>query len=156
LSARTANPAFVSNRRDTGPLPREGSALALLPATELPGDTVGLMSENEAAAHALVRALAASDVAANASGAGVHWKVEIVPRASRSLIVHCFWYERTLSGLLLGTNPSNARSRLQRTPEPREGVEYFVIARRTVLELPTGGPTTCPPSSRALARGLPV
>jgi hypothetical protein len=61
LSAETANPAFVLNRPDTGPLPRDGSTLALLLATELPGDTVGPMSENEAAAHELVRALAGSD-----------------------------------------------------------------------------------------------
>ncbi len=86
------------------------------------------MRENEAAAHELVRALDAVGVGARVSGGGVHWQVNVAALASRTLIVHCFWYEPATSGLtlVLGMNPSNARSRLGPAFPRGEGVEYLV------------------------------
>jgi hypothetical protein len=88
------------------------------------------MRQDEAAAHQLVDGLSRAGIDARVIGEGVHWRVEVVPAGSRTLIVHCFWYERQSSGLVLGMglNPSNARSRLRamRAPPP-EGAQYLAI-----------------------------
>jgi len=84
------------------------------------------MIENEAAAHELVTRLSTVGIDARVSGGGVHWQVDIGPVASRTLRVHCFWYERERSGLVLGMNPGNSRSRLRVTLPPYEGPEYLV------------------------------
>jgi hypothetical protein len=90
---------------------------------------VGLgMKENERAAHDLVLKLGAAGIDAHVSGAGVHWQVDIGRPEGRALLVHCFWYERAISGLILGMNPANARSRLQPARTPYEGPEYLVIS----------------------------
>lgn len=73
--------------------------------------------------------LSTAGIRARASGGGVHWHVDIEPEAPRSLRVHCFWYERAIAALMLGMNPSNARSALRTPPAPYEGPEYFVIVR---------------------------
>jgi hypothetical protein len=96
------------------------------------------MRENEATAHQLAGALHAVGVDARVSGEGVHWKVDVAPQASRSLVVHCFWYERVMSGLFIGMNPANGRSRLRRAALPREGADYLVIAFETGLRVADG------------------
>jgi len=85
------------------------------------------MDEHEALANALVAQLSTAGVAVRATGAGVHWHVDIGPVASRTLRVHCFWYERRIPELMLGMNPANARSRLRASRPPYEGPEYLVI-----------------------------
>lgn len=85
------------------------------------------MVPNESAAHELVVQLIAAGIAARVTGGGVHWQVDAGPAASRTMRVHCFWYERASSGLFLGMNPSNARSRLHGARLPYEGPEYLVI-----------------------------
>lgn len=85
------------------------------------------MRENEAAAHALVARLSSVGVNARVTGAGANCQVEVAQVASRSLRVHCFWYERGIAGLLLGMNPANSRSRLRSSRVPYEGPEYLVI-----------------------------
>jgi hypothetical protein len=85
--------------------------------------------KNEAAAHALVVALKVAGIEARAIGGGVHWQVEIASTTSRTLLIHCFWYERALSGLFLGMNPANSRSMLKSAQVPREGPEYLVVVK---------------------------
>jgi hypothetical protein len=97
-----------------------------------------MTTNEELSAHGLARTLSAAGIAARATGEGVHWKVEVVPHATRSLVVHCFWYERSMSGLLLGLNPANARTRLQRVRAPREGAEYFVIVHENGTRVADG------------------
>jgi hypothetical protein len=69
------------------------------------------MGENEAAAQALAAQLGMEGIACRVIGRRVHWQVEVGSSASRLLRVHCFWYDRALSGLVLGMNLANARSR---------------------------------------------
>jgi len=85
------------------------------------------MAENEVAANALVAQLRKIGIDARVAGAGVHWHVDVGPVASRTLRVHCFWYERVISGLMLGMNPANSRSTLSNTRQPYEGPEYLVV-----------------------------
>ncbi len=82
--------------------------------------------ENELA-HALVSQLKSAGVDAQATGAGVHWHVDTVSVASRTLRVHCLWDDREeIAGLMLGMNPANARGRVRETRLPCEGPEYAV------------------------------
>jgi hypothetical protein len=85
------------------------------------------MRDNKRAAHSLVEQLAVAGVTAHASGAGVNWQVDAAGSDGRRLRVHCFWYDRAISGLMLGMNPANAR-RCAGEPAraPYEGPEYFV------------------------------
>lgn len=83
------------------------------------------MTEEELA-HALVSQLKSAGVDARATGAGVHWHVDTVAVAFRTLRVHCFWCDREIAGLMLGMNPANARRRQSRTHVPYEGPEYAV------------------------------
>jgi|CZKU01.1.fsa_nt_gi hypothetical protein len=88
------------------------------------------MRENEAAAHALAGDLSAAGIDARVAGGGVQWQVDVRSATSRSLVVHCFWYDRHIAGLLLGMNPANARSRLGSTPAlAAVGAEYLTILR---------------------------
>lgn len=96
------------------------------------------MAENEAMAHELASRLRAVDLAALATGGGVHWQVDVGPAASRTLRVHCFWYERALSGIVLGMNPANARSRLRAVTKSYEGPEYLVILYRDGIRIADG------------------
>jgi hypothetical protein len=86
------------------------------------------MRQEEKTAQRLVAALRAIGIESLAKGAGFHWHVEVEGRQSRSVLIHCFWYERHIAGLMMGMNPANAR---QRSPsfvpsEPYEGPEYQV------------------------------
>jgi hypothetical protein len=87
------------------------------------------MGENqEAMGGELVAKLSAAGIDARASGAGVNWQVDVGPVASRRLRVHCFWYERVISGIMIGPDPSNSRSLLEGPSKPPyEGPEYLVI-----------------------------
>lgn len=88
------------------------------------------MDEQESVARALADRLVAAGIRARAEGAGVHWHVDIESATSRALLVHCFWYDRAVSGLVLGVNPANSRSRLSAARRaPYEGPEYLVILR---------------------------
>ena len=86
------------------------------------------MTPENAAAHALVAALAAVGVAGRVSE-GVHWKVEVASAGSRALDIHCFWYAPEHAGLMLGINPSNARRSLDTPRAPHEGAQYLVVLR---------------------------
>jgi hypothetical protein len=85
--------------------------------------------KNETAARDLAAKLESTGISARVVGRGVHWRVETDAKQHRALVVHCFWYERTLSGLVLGMNPANARHALHRKVKPRIGVEYLVVVR---------------------------
>jgi hypothetical protein len=74
----------------------------------------------------MVSILASAGIPAEAVGGGVHWHVEIT-RGSRALRVSCFWYDARETGLVLGMNPSNARSGLAVMPAPYSGPEYYVV-----------------------------
>ena len=84
---------------------------------------------NRRMAKDLATRLSAVGVGARVDGGGVHWQVEVGPIGTRALTVHCFWYDRGISALMLGMNPANARSRLGATRAPYEGPEYYVIVR---------------------------
>lgn len=88
------------------------------------------MEPNEASARALAAQLAAAGIDARVRGEGLHWDVDAGAVASRSMRIHCFWYDRAITGLFVGLNPANARSRLDppRAPRP-EGPEYMVVLR---------------------------
>ena len=43
--------------------------------------------------------------------------------------MHCFWYHAAMSGLMLGMNPRNARSRSPSKPQSYTGPEYLMILR---------------------------
>jgi hypothetical protein len=49
------------------------------------------MRANEAAAHELVDNLSRAGIDARVIAEGVHWRVEVAPAGSRTLVVHCFW-----------------------------------------------------------------
>ncbi len=87
------------------------------------------MRENEAAAHQLASSLRVSGLACRVEGGGVHWQVELDPTSERSLQVHCFWYDKAAHALMLGMNPANRRSSLQKKQTPREGAEFYVILK---------------------------
>lgn len=88
------------------------------------------MRQNEAAARDVAAALRTLGIEARVEGGGVHWHLEAGPVEARSLVVHCFWYERAFSGLLMGINPANARSGLCVPREPYEGPEFLVKLRQ--------------------------
>ncbi len=57
----------------------------------------------------------------------MHWSVDVAAVNERSVRVACFWYEREVSGTVLGMNTANARSRLCNTSSAsREGPEFHV------------------------------
>lgn len=84
------------------------------------------MNVRQTSAYDLLQKLTAAGIGASVEGAGVHWNVNAAPVGTRSMRIACFWYERTISGLLLGMNPSNARSSLRTKRVPYEGPEYLV------------------------------
>jgi len=85
-------------------------------------------AHDEASARSLATKLASARIAAQAEGAGVHWRVEVNKGESRSLTIHCFWYEAAVSGLLRGVNAANSRAGTwRRSPRPYQGAEYLVI-----------------------------
>ena len=88
---------------------------------------MGRRWEQETVARELVKTLRAAGVTGRAAGEGVHWQVDVGPVGARALVVHCFWYERAISGLMLGMNPANARTGLRAQRAPYEGPEYFMI-----------------------------
>jgi hypothetical protein len=69
-------------------------------------------------------------------GAGVHWGVEIA-RAPRACAISCFWYGED-AGLMLGMNPSNARTALGPTYRARSGAEYLVRFHDAELRIAGG------------------
>jgi len=110
------------------------------------------MSENEAAAHALVARLSSVGLGARVTGAGANCQVEVAPVGSRRMRVHCFWYERAITGLLLGMNPANSRSRLRSSRVPYEGPEYLVVLYGEDVRI-ADGRTRIPADVVACARG---
>ena len=113
----------------------------------------------------LVRLLAAAGVRGRVEGGGVHWQVDAGPIESgtlkgfpnppamvraeqssatphaigtRTVVVACFWYDRAISGLMLGMNPANARSRLHTSRAPYEGPEYFTVVREGDADVADG------------------
>jgi hypothetical protein len=98
-----------------------------------------MLGENEAkTAKALLDALSRRKVPGRSGGGGVHRYVDIGPAGTRSLRVHCFWYELRITGLMLGMNPGNARSRLSRRAQPYEGPEYLVYAKDAETQIAEG------------------
>jgi hypothetical protein len=89
--------------------------------------TIG--ADERRTAEDLAARLSRLGVPGRAAGAGVHWQVDVGPVGTRTMIVHCFWYDRAISGLMLGMNPSNARSHLRPARAPYEGPEYYAILR---------------------------
>lgn len=87
------------------------------------------MGDEETTARSLAASLAAAGVQARPEGGGLHWHVNVGPRGSRSVLVHCFWYHAAMSGLMLGVNPRNARSRSRSKPQSYTGPEYLMILR---------------------------
>jgi hypothetical protein len=83
------------------------------------------MRDEERIARALEAKFRERGVDATASGKGVHWVVTC-EGATRRAFVNCFWYG-AMSGLMIGMNPSNARS-TEQLPRalPYEGPEYLV------------------------------
>jgi hypothetical protein len=110
------------------------------------------MRENEVAAHALVARLSSVGVDARVTGAGANCQVEVAPVGSRRMRVHCFWYERAITGLLLGINPANSRSRLPGSRVSYEGSEYLVILYGDDVRI-TDGRTRIAADVVACARG---
>jgi len=86
-----------------------------------------LGEHEEATARALAARLTAAEVGARALGEGVHWRVEAESPGERAVAVHCLWYERVASGVMLGMNPGNARQRPREVGAAHEGPEYLVI-----------------------------
>jgi hypothetical protein len=100
------------------------------------------VAPNQTQANALAAGLQNAGFEARVSGAGVHWQVDVTnvgdggANVSRSVRVHCFFCERAITGLLLGMNPSNARSQLGRAqPEPYEGPEYAITLQEGKSQL---------------------
>lgn len=83
----------------------------------------------ERIARDLAAQLLDANVGVEVTGAGVHWRVEAKAGGS-AVTVHCFWYERVETRLVLGMNRANARSRLQRRAVPYEGAEFLVVLSR--------------------------
>lgn len=77
------------------------------------------MHDKEREAHGLAAELTAAGFAAQVSGAGEHWQVE-VGAAERSLWIHCFWYDEALAdpsidaapGRRIGPSPNNNSRRI--------------------------------------------
>lgn len=84
------------------------------------------MRDEERVAREVVERLSALGIEAAARGDGVHWRVAVGDPATRSLVAHCFWYERATEGLAMGMNPGNQRSHLRAPVEPYEGLELAV------------------------------
>ncbi|AKF08376.1 hypothetical protein DB32_005525 [Sandaracinus amylolyticus] len=94
--------------------------------------------ELHASARALAEQLAAAGIDASVRGEGVHRRVVSTPVEGRSVLVHCFWYERAIAGRMIGLNPANARSRLHAPCAPYEGPEYLVIVRDHGVDVADG------------------
>jgi hypothetical protein len=109
------------------------------------------MKPNERIARDLAKRLVAVGVPARVQGAGVHWHVDVGPIGTRALVVHCCWYDRALSGLMLGMNPANQRKTLRATRQTYEGPEYVVIAREGDTRI-MDGRTKQPADAVACAR----
>lgn len=86
------------------------------------------MEPNERMAHDLAKRLVKVGVPARPLGRGVHWRVDVGPIGTRALLVHCFWYDAEISGLILEMNPGNQRKALHARRHAYEGPEYHVIA----------------------------
>jgi hypothetical protein len=84
------------------------------------------MRDEERVAHEVADKLRAVGIEAVAKGEGVHWRVSAGDADTRSIVVHCFWYEQAANALMLGMNPSNARASLRPPVEPYEGLELAV------------------------------
>ena len=84
------------------------------------------MRQNEKEAQQLVANLTSLGIAAKVEGRGVHWHVDVNPINNRLLRVHCFWYEKKVSDLMLSMNPANSRSRFSPRPKSHEGPEFYV------------------------------
>ena len=87
------------------------------------------MEPNQRMAEDLAARLGAAGIRGRVEGGGVHWQVDAGPVGTRSVVLHCFWYDRAFSGLMLGINLANARSRLRAERAPHEGPEYLVVVR---------------------------
>jgi hypothetical protein len=96
------------------------------------------MERNASMAHHLVQRLAAAGIRGRVAGNGVHWHVDVEPVGTRAVIVHCFWYDRAIHGLMLGPNPANARSQLRAARAPYEGPEYYMIVRDRGVDIADG------------------
>lgn len=83
------------------------------------------MRDEERVARQVVEQLRAIGIEAVAKGEGVHWRVTAEVEG-RSIVAHCFWYERAIRGLMLGMNPGNNRSSLRTPIESYEGLELAV------------------------------
>jgi hypothetical protein len=85
------------------------------------------MRDEERIARLLAEALTArcTDSEITVAGGGVHWNVQ-ARRGARSCAVNCFWYDAAIHGLMLGMNPSNARTALRPAIKPHHGAEYRV------------------------------
>lgn len=84
------------------------------------------MRDEERVAREVVEQLRAIGIEAVAKGEGVHWRVTAGDAAARSIVAHCFWYERAITGLVLGMNAGNHRSSLRAPITPYEGLELAV------------------------------
>ena len=94
------------------------------------------MHDKEREAHGLAAELTAAGFAAQVSGAGEHWQVE-VGAAERSLWIHCFWYDEALAdpsidaapGRRIGPSPNNNSRRILQAPprRPHHGPEFLVM-----------------------------
>lgn len=85
------------------------------------------MRSEERLARRLDSRLNALGLSSRAVGSGVHWHAAVTGADGRSLVVHCFWYDRDVSALMLGMNPANGRSALGAKHEPHEGAEFYVL-----------------------------
>jgi hypothetical protein len=95
------------------------------------------MRENETMAFELVAALRAVGIESRAEG-GTQGSVDVAPVQSRALLIHCFWYDRNISGLMLGMNPANARGRQQTSGTVYEGPEYLVYLKQAEVNVAGG------------------
>src|SRR4029079_10786181 len=94
-----------------------------------PEATIVKMEPNQRMAEDLAARPGAAGIRGRVEGGGVHWQVDAGPVGTRSVVLHCFWYDRAFSGLMLGINLANARSRLRAERAPHEGPEYLVVVR---------------------------
>ena len=53
------------------------------------------------------------------AGSGAHWQVDVGPIGPLALVIHCFWYNRNMAGLMLGMNRANQRVGLDAPCETR-------------------------------------
>ncbi len=84
------------------------------------------MRDEERVARDVAEQLRALGIEAVVKGEGVHWRITAGDADTRSIVAHCFWYERAISSLMLGMNPGNNRASLRAPIEPYEGLELAV------------------------------